>query len=74
VKLYPILHKDMRSVGDSTRLLWIVGAPNISSGFLSKWQDAQESRPKTSQVAKASSSYKPVNLLVRSIWFLWFSW
>ncbi|KAM0714625.1 hypothetical protein Q7P37_009921 [Cladosporium fusiforme] len=53
VKLFPVSHKGLRSVGDRTEILWGVGAPNASRLILSKRKDAQKSRAKTSQAAKA---------------------
>jgi hypothetical protein len=55
VKLFPVSPKHIQSVGDSKRTLWIVSSPNASNGFLSKWEDAQKSRAKTSQSTKAGS-------------------
>jgi hypothetical protein len=55
VKLFPVSPKHIQSVGDSKRTLWIVSPPNASNGFLSKWEDAQTFRAKTSQPTKAGS-------------------
>jgi hypothetical protein len=55
VKLFPVSPKQIQSVGDSKRTLWVVSSPNASNGFLSKWEDAQKSRAKTSQPTKAGS-------------------
>jgi hypothetical protein len=39
VKLFRVLPKDTRPVGDSKRTLWIVSSPDASHEFLSKWKD-----------------------------------
>jgi hypothetical protein len=58
VKLFPVSHKHARSVGDSKQTLWIVGSPNASSGFPSKWEDAQKLRAKITQPTKTGSFHR----------------
>jgi hypothetical protein len=53
VKLFRVLPKDTRPVGDSKRPLWIVSSPDASHEFLSRWKDAQKSGAKTSKATKA---------------------
>jgi hypothetical protein len=57
-KLFPVLQKDVQSVGDSARSLWIVGDPDAGSGILSKQKDVQQSPASKAHAAQASSSYK----------------
>ena len=53
VKLFRVLPKDTRPVGDSKRPLWIVSSPDASHEFLSRWKGAQKSGAKTSKATKA---------------------
>jgi hypothetical protein len=57
VRLFPVLQKDVRLVGDSARSLWIVGDPNTGSGTLSKRKNAQQCPASKAQAAQARSSY-----------------
>ena len=53
VKLFRVLPKDTRPVGDSKRPLWLVSSPDASHESLSKWKGAQKSGAKTSKATKA---------------------
>jgi hypothetical protein len=55
VKLFRVLPKDTRPVGDSKRPLWIVSSPDASHEFLSRWKDVQKSGAKTSKATEAGS-------------------
>jgi hypothetical protein len=58
VNLFPVLQKDVQSVGDSARSLWIVGDPDAGSGILSKQKDVQQFPASKSHAAQAGSLYK----------------
>jgi len=53
VRLFRVLPKDTRPVGDSKQPLWIVSSPDASHEFLSRWKDAQKSGVKMSKATKA---------------------
>jgi hypothetical protein len=58
VKLFPVLHQDMRSAGSPIRLVWIVRAPDTSDRVLSKQKGPQKTKARSSQAAKAALPYK----------------
>lgn len=57
VKLFPVLHKDTRPVGDSARFLCVVEEPNAGSEILSKQKDAQKITANTAPAAKAGLTH-----------------
>jgi hypothetical protein len=61
VKLFRVLRKDTRSVGDSNRTLWIVGSPHANTRASSKLQDAHKAivKAKVSHAANTGSASKP---------------
>jgi hypothetical protein len=58
VKLFPVSYRSIRSVGGSTRVLWIVGTPKANSAILKKLEDAQEVGAKASKTGKAGRTSK----------------
>jgi hypothetical protein len=61
VKLFPVLRKDTRSVGDSNQTLWIVASPDVNNWTPSKLEDAHKAnaKAKASHAANAGLASKP---------------
>jgi hypothetical protein len=61
VKLFPVLRKDTRSVGDPNETLWIVASPDATNWTPSKLEDVHKANAKAnaSHAGKAGSTSKP---------------
>ena len=57
VKLFPVLRKDTRSVGDPNETLWIVASPDATNWTPSKLEDVHKAN--ASHAGKAGSASKP---------------
>ena len=57
VKLFPVLRKDTRSVGDPNETLWIVASPDATNWTPSKLEDVHKAN--ASHAGKAGSTSKP---------------